>query len=125
MRKLLLGLVLLLSSYWFYQWMTPDTEISRVRLRLTNATEDTAVRIWGVAFDRAGRADIAKGKQEIYEGVLTGDRAFVVYEPLNDTIIAFDKYTLREEEKNLDLVVRGNKKNGYTLTFEKPSETSW
>jgi hypothetical protein len=119
MRKALTILGVIFAVYWGYGWFTEPSE-GPVRVRFTNSTEDTGVRIWFVAFDRASALDLEKGEQEINDRVLSGERFFVVYEPLSEKIIATGKYTLKEKnEKNLDVLVKGNKKKGYTLLFEQ------
>lgn len=119
MKKAFVVFGLLLSMYWGYGWFTSPNQ-GPVRVRFTNATDDTGVKIWFIAYDRASSVELSKGKQEINEKVLSGERAFVVYEPLNETIVATGKHTLRENsDKNLDVVVKGSKKKGYTIVFEE------
>jgi hypothetical protein len=87
------------------------------KVRLTNNTTDTEVRMRCVGFKRDVHftLTVPRNQQKIETGVFVGDRGVIVYETLNEKVIATGQFELTAAGMNVDVEVKGDMTNGYTL----------
>lgn len=90
------------------------------KVRIVNKTDDTGIRIRCVHFkhDLQFTRDVQKGQLQLVQGVDPGDRGIIIYEDLNETVIATGHFTLEASGKNVEVTVFGDKTAGYKLSYK-------
>jgi hypothetical protein len=89
------------------------------KVRITNNTADTGIRAMVVHFNPRIRfwRDVPRNQQKLVSGVDIGHRGVIVWEDLNEEIIATGKFELTSGGKNVDVIVSGDQEAGYQIGF--------
>jgi hypothetical protein len=87
------------------------------RVRLENRT-DIGVRIRCLGYEQEHNftRDLARGQKEVVFGVDPGLRMLIVYEQGGRQIVAKKGFKLDAQESDADLVITGDKADGYKVT---------
>lgn len=89
------------------------------KVRITNNTTDTGIRARVVHFKPNIQfiRDVPKNQQKLITGVDTGSRGVIIWETLNEKVIATGFFELKASGLNIDVIVTGNKTAGYKISF--------
>jgi hypothetical protein len=89
------------------------------KIRVTNHTTDTGIRARIIHFQAQVQLtlDVPQGAQSpIQPNVATGDRGVIIYEDLNEEVIATSHFVLDQNGLNVDLIITGSA-GAYDLSF--------
>lgn len=122
-RHLAVGFVVLMATLLLWHLLQPPVRAGGAavtkKVRISNDTDDTGIRVRCVHFKHEYHftRDVARGKQVLIEGVDVGDRGLVVYEDLNEEVIATGHFKIEAAGKNIEVKVIG-KMGNYTLSYK-------
>ena len=94
-----------------------DPQPATGRVRLENRTDvGVRIRCIGYELDHNFMRDLGRGQKEVVFGVDPGLRMIVVYEQGGGQILAKKGFKLDLQEKDADLIIGGDRADGYMLT---------